>query len=219
MFVPSGPGRGMAFPGQWWLSFCSLKLDELRGRKPMEALTGPSAMGLSQQGRLVGRRAGPPGVNMQEPRQVQTKLKNVQPLGAWQGLSKPGAAKGRPRSPCQQAGHGGFLRLGYQWESSEGHMDLGSLWLDTGWAGPVPCRQRAVKVKGAHEPGFQQPPPADPTLPRRLGTPWTAPTLINPGSSSQTLLLADPGRGSPAWGEGRALDCSHSGGWVGEWSW
>lgn len=55
-----------------------------------------------------------------------------------------------------------------------------------------------------------------PALPQRLGTPWTAPTLINPDSFSQTLFLAGPGSGSPAWVEGCALDCSHAGGWAGE---
>lgn len=59
------------------------------------------------------------------------------------------------------------------------------------------------------EPGLQ--PPADPAWPRRLGTPQTSRTLINPGSSSPRLLLAGPGQGSPAQGEVRALDRSHTG--------
>lgn len=67
----------------------------------MEEHPGPSASKLSHQGRLVGRRVRPPGVNMQEPCQFQTKLQNVQPSGAWQGPSEPGAAKGWPHSPYQ----------------------------------------------------------------------------------------------------------------------
>lgn len=73
----------------------------------MEARPGPSTMGLSHQGRLVGRRARPSGVNIEEHHQVQKELKTVQPLGAWQGLREPGAAKGQPCSPHQQAGLGG----------------------------------------------------------------------------------------------------------------
>lgn len=58
--------------------------------------------------------------------------------------------------------------------------------------------------------------PTYPTLLQRLGISWKVPTLTNPGSSSQTLLLPGPGCGSPAQGEGRAVDCSHVGGWVGK---
>lgn len=59
----------------------------------------------------------------------------------------------------------------------------------------------------------------DPTLSGTLGMPWIVPTRINRAALPKHYsLLAGPGHGSPAWGKGRVLDCSHSGGWVGEGS-
>lgn len=169
-------------------------------------------MRLLHQGRLRGRRARPPGVNTQEPCQVQTKLQKVQPSGAWQGLSECGAAKGRPHSPISELGAGippfGVSMGGLRGPYGPGQRLAGHR---TSWAS-------SMQAEGCGSQGslaFCSPLPY-PTLPQRLGTPWTTPTLINPDSSSQTLLLAGPGRGSPAWGEGRALDCSHAGGWAGK---
>lgn len=171
----------------------------------MEARPGPSTMGLSHQGRLVGRRARPSGVNTEEPRQIQKELKTVQPLGAWQTRPEGTRSSQRAASLTPSASRTrGFLSLGRQWESSEDHMDLDSPWLDTGWAGPVPCRQRAVKFKDIHEPGFQQPP--RPHRAHLVRDAWHTLDCTNPhksGCSSQTLLtLGRPWTWLPSMGRG-----------------
>lgn len=109
---------------------------------------------------------GPQELTHRSPAKSKQNCRKFSPRGAWQGLSKPRAAKGGlMRLSARRVP--GFLHLGCQWEGSEGHMGLDSPWLDTGRAGSVPCRPRAVKVREA---GFLQPLPVPHLVPEAWHT-------------------------------------------------
>ena len=154
----------------------------------------------------LGRQEGWPGpqVTTQEPLQVQTKLAEPAALGSLAGPGRRWGRTGAARSLRQGAGCRGFPGVGVSAREPGGPYGAGQPLAGRGacWTGST---QASVGLTGSPLP--------DPALPGRLGMPWTSRILINPGSSSQTLLLAGPGRGSPARGEVRALDHSHTGGW------
>lgn len=73
-----------------------------------------------------------------------------------------------------------------------------------------------MKAVGIREPGFLQPP----SQTRLTWEAWhtlASRTLIIRGSSSQTLLLAGPGRSSPARGEGRPTAATRAAGLARGW--